>query len=222
MFFRAVLVSSIALSLADCAADVGDGKAKAVVEDAPVAPVTAPVAAAGDGLPVPALTASKVIAVDATQSQLGAIGAKVTAQYPITFGKFAGSVGLDGETVTGIAFAARIDSLHVEPAKLQGHLQTPDFLDATAFPFATFQSSEVKAGSDQPGFTHTITGDLTIHGKAKRVTFPATVTVEAGKVQAKTEFTIDRRDFGVVYPGMPDDLVQDNVLLQVAFVAPRG
>lgn len=30
------------------------------------------------------------------------------------------------------------------------------------------------------------------------------------------------KDFGVVYPGKPDDLVQDDVALQISFVAPRS
>ena len=42
------------------------------------------------------------------------------------------------------------------------------------------------------------------------------------EVTAKTEFVVNRQDFEVTYPGKPDDLVQDNVVLQVAFVAARA
>ena len=70
--------------------------------------------------------------------------------------------------------------------------------------------------------THTVTGDLVIHGMTKRVTFPATITVGADTVTAKTEFVVDRRDFGVIYAGKADDLVQDNVVLQVDLVAPKS
>ena len=44
----------------------------------------------------------------------------------------------------------------------------------------------------------------------------------ADKVSAKTEFVINRQDFGVTYPGRADDLVQDNVAMQIEFVAPRS
>lgn len=208
------------LFLAACAADVGDGKAKAVVSEVPA--TEAPPTPAGQALTVPTLTAAKQLDVDVAQSKLGALGAKITAQHPIVFHEFAGKVGMDGDSVTGVAFAARIESLEADAEKLTAHLKKADFLDAAQFPFATFGSVELTAGSDQPGFTHTVTGDLTIHGKTRRVTFPATITVDAARVDAKTEFVINRQDFGVTYPGKPDDLVQDNVVLQVSFTAPRS
>ena len=49
----------------------------------------------------------------------------------------------------------------------------------------------------------------------------AKIEVAADKVSANTEFVINRQDFGVVYPGKADDLVQDNVALKISFVAPR-
>ena len=33
---------------------------------------------------------------------------------------------------------------------------------------------------------------------------------------------IDRQDFEITYPGKPDDLIQDNVVLTLSFVAPRS
>lgn len=215
-----ILILSV-LALAACVADVGDGKTKAVVEDVPatVAPVAPP--AVVDGLPVPAVAAPKVLDVDTTKSSLGALGAKVSATHPITFHDFAGKVGLDGETVTSVSFAAKIATLTSDNERLTAHLVKPDFLDAVAFPHATFASTEVKAGSDKPGSTHTVTGDFTIRGVSKRITFPATITVDGAKVDAKSEFVINRQDFGVTYPGKPDDLVQDNVVMTIAFVAPR-
>ena len=80
----------------------------------------------------------------------------------------------------------------------------------------------ITAGSEAEGMTHTVTGNFTIRGVTKSVTFPAKVAVTAGEVHASTEFGIDRKDFGIVYPGKADDLIKDNVLLQVDFVAPRA
>ncbi len=207
--------------LAACAADVGDGKAKATVSEVPNAP-TPPSAPATDGFVVPALTAAKLLDVDVAQSKLGALGAKITAQHPIVFHEFAGKVGLEGDTVTGVAFSAKIASLEADQERLTGHLKKPDFLDAVAYPYATFGSTEIKQQIAKDGTTDTVTGDLTIHGVTKRVTFPATILVDATKVFASAEFVINRQDFGVTYPGKPDDLVQDNVVIQVSFVAPRN
>lgn len=211
------------LALFACAPDLSENRPVAEVQAPPptAAPAPAPATTMVDGLPVPALAAPTVLNVAASQSTLGALGAKITATHPITFHKFAGQVGLDGETVTGISFAADIASLEADAPKLTAHLKKEDFLWADQFPQATFVSTAVAPGGAD-GHTHTVTGDLTIRGKTVQVKFPATLLVEAGQVKAKTEFVINRKDFAVVYPGKPDDLVQDNVVLQVMFVAPRA
>ena len=72
------------------------------------------------------------------------------------------------------------------------------------------------------GSTHSVTGNLTIRGKTKAVTFPAKIKVDAKGVEANAEFVINRKDFDVAYPGKPDDLIQDNVVLTIHAVAPRG
>jgi hypothetical protein len=33
---------------------------------------------------------------------------------------------------------------------------------------------------------------------------------------------INRKDFGIVYPGKPDDLIRDEVVLELAVKAPRA
>ena len=205
--FRTVVLASLLLT--GCAEDVGKNKAEAVV--AAPSTVAAPTVAKGTSF-----------AVDVAHSKLGALGAKITRQHQIDLHDFAGTVTVDGDAVTGVTFTAQVASLTTSDAHLQTHLKTPDFLDVDEFPTATFTSTEIKAGSDVAGMTHTVSGDLTIRGQTKRVTFPATIALTPTAVTAKTEFTIDRRDFGVVYSGKPDDLVQDHVLLQVDFTAPRS
>jgi polyisoprenoid-binding protein YceI len=214
----------IAFVLLACAPDPGEGKVKAEIVETNPAAVPAAVAPAAEpssasGLPVPAV-AGKPLPVDKARSSLGAVGAKITATHPITFHTFDGVVGVDGDNVTAVAFAAAIASLEADHPKLTVHLKKEDFLAADQFPHATFASTEVKPGGE--GGTHTVTGDLTIRGKTLRVSFPATIAVSPTEVTASTEFVINRQDFGVTYPGKPDDLVQDNVVLKVALVAPRA
>ncbi len=60
-----------------------------------------------------------------------------------------------------------------------------------------------------------MSGTLSMHGVDKAVSFPARITAADGGVEASTEFVIDRKDFGIVYPGMPDDLIRDEVVLTV-------
>lgn len=218
---RREVLLTVLFALVACAPDLSENRSVAEVEAPPAAAAPSAPATPIDGLPVPALTAAKVVQVNVAQSSLGGIGAKITATHPLRISKFAGTVGLDADAVTGIAFAADMSTIEADHPKLTAHLKDEDFLSVAQFPHATFVSTEVKAGGAD-GNTHTVTGDLTIRGQTKRVSFPATITLAPEQVTAKTEFVINRKDFGVQYPGRPDDLVQDNVVLQISFVAPRA
>jgi len=57
-------------------------------------------------------------------------------------------------------------------------------------------------------------------GTKKSISFPATVAVAADKVSVKSEFVINRKDWGIVYPGMADDLIRDEVVVKLDLNAP--
>ena len=82
-------------------------------------------------------------------------------------------------------------------------------------PEATFSSTSITSGGDGEGITHTVTGDLTLHGVTQSISFPAALQVGPGGARAKAEFTIDRQLFGVSFPGRPDDLIKDDVLIKL-------
>jgi polyisoprenoid-binding protein YceI len=192
-----------------CIGDVGEGRVKAEVKEVGAEEVATP--AAGTQLPV-----------DVARSKLGVLGAKVTATHPITFHQWSGHVTLEGDEVRGVSFEVDVASLESDSARLDKHLRAEDFLHVEAYPKATFTSASVMAGAGAEGMTHTVSGDLTIRGKTKRVSFPARLTVAADAITAETEFTFDRKDFDVRYAGRADDLVQDNVVMKVSFLAPRS
>jgi len=108
-------------------------------------------------------------------------------------------------------------SIEADDPKLTGHLKTADFLDVEKFPKATFKSSAIqkKPAGDA---THEISGDLTLHGVTQAVTFPAKVSVTPAGVTGSGTIKIDRQKFGVRYPGLPDDLIKDEVSLEPTFV----
>jgi polyisoprenoid-binding protein YceI len=196
-------------ALTGCVEDVGKDKVQAVVEDAQPEAVEKE-APATDGT---------TWAVDTSRSKLHALGAKVTKQHPIVFPDFEGQIRVSESSVTGISFSADMSTLEADHPKLTAHLKDEDFFDVANHPTATFEASKIAKGAAAEGMTHTVTGALTIRGTTKQVTFPAKIEVANGTVTANTQFTIDRQDFGVTYPGRPDDLVQDNVVLTIDFVA---
>jgi polyisoprenoid-binding protein YceI len=69
--------------------------------------------------------------------------------------------------------------------------------------------------------THTITGNFDLHGVKKSISFPATIQVAADSVSANAEFSINRKDFGINYPGKADDLIRDGVVIKLTLKVPR-
>jgi polyisoprenoid-binding protein YceI len=67
-----------------------------------------------------------------------------------------------------------------------------------------------------------VTGNLTMHGVTHGVTFPATIKVDGNTVTARADFKISRKDWGVVYPGQPDDLISDDVRIIFDIVASKA
>lgn len=106
--------------------------------------------------------------------------------------------------------------------KLKGHLLSADFFDAANFPGAkfeitgatTFAQANVEADKDEfatefapaklsevmvENPTHFISGNLTMRGVTKNITFPASVSLENGVVKAMASFNINRTDWGLQY-----------------------
>jgi polyisoprenoid-binding protein YceI len=63
---------------------------------------------------------------------------------------------------------------------------------------------------------------LQLHGVTKSISFPATIKVGGDAVEVDAEFAINHKDFGIVYPGMPDDLIKDDVLLKLRIRANKN
>lgn len=217
-------VGLVALSLLGaCGEDHTQGVAPATV----TAPVEAPAAPTAAPTPAAPAAARQTLTIAADRSSVGFTGAKVTGSHDGTFRQFAGTIELAPEiTASSVAVTIQVGSLAIEPERLQGHLLSPDLFDAPQFPTATFASSEIVAGGtgnvgDVP-VTHTVTGNLTLHGQTRSISFPAHIESSPTEVSARAEFTINRRDFGIVYPGMPDDLIRDEVVIRFDVHAPRS
>lgn len=214
------LFCALPLLLAACVEDVGTGKTAATVnEPAPAPEAAAPAAPAAPEGGTPAAPVGTAIAIDAARSKIHAVGAKITKKHDIDFDRWTGELRVDGGAVVGLSITVEMASLRADAEKLTGHLQSEDFFHVASFPTATFTSTAVTAAAGADGSTHTVTGDLTLRGTTKSVSFPATIAAADGTISAKTEFTINRQDWGISYPGKPDDLIQDNVVLTVELVA---
>lgn len=198
-----------AVTVSACNNDPGKGKAQATVGSATAA-LTAPAASAVN------------YAFSNEGSTFEFVGAKITAKNEGSFAAFRGNIALvDGDPVKS-SVSAEVDtaSLTAQPEKLANHLKSADFLDVAKFPKAKFSSTAIKAGGEN-GATQIVTGNLELHGVTRAITFPAQIKLEGDTVSVLSEFSIKRKDFSIVYPGMPDDLIKDEVLLKLSLHAKK-
>lgn len=209
--YRALPRLSFALLLLlSACADIGDGP-RATVEEAETA--TEATAFTGTAL-----------AIDTTQSRIDWEAAKVTRTHDGGFEDFTGTVYLDGETLTGVDLTIDAASIWSDAEKLTGHLKNEDFFEVETYPEATFEADTFEPiaeadSTDWADATHRVTGTLTMHGQANRVTFPAQIQIADGTVTADANFIIDRQQWGLSYPGAPDDLIDDEVRIKLHVVA---
>lgn len=178
-------------------------------------PPVAQAAGASDVLPA-AKAEGKEYQIDTAASKITWIGTKVTGKHNGTINLKSGSVFVkDGAIVAGkfVADMASIDDKDLTgeyQAKLNKHLKSEDFFDVVKFPEGSFEISSV----EKTATGTTVKGNLTLKGVAHGVSFDAEIVSDkAAPKSAKATFNIDRKKWGIVYPGKPDDLISDTVNL---------
>lgn len=165
-------------------------------------------------------SASRSFAFGPNNSKIEFVGSKVTGSHNGSFKNFAGEFQVvDGHLAgAGNKIVIDMNSITADNDRLTGHLKTPDFFDVAKFPTATFISSSV----EQKGTNSTVTGNLTLHGVTKQISFPANIKVSDAEVAVTSEFFLNRFDFDVRYPGKANDLIRKEVVLKLDIKAAPG
>ena len=207
------LLSLLSLGLLVTLAACGD------VGDAPRATVEA----ADTDASVEAFSGT-ALAIDTTRSEITWLGAKVTGTHDGGFNVFDGAVYRNGDTVTGVELTIDATSIWSDNDRLTGHLKSEDFFEVETYPEATFRADafEPIAPADSVEWaeaTHRISGVLTMRDQSNRITFPARIAITEDAVEADADFLIERSQWGLTYPGKPDDLIQEEVRLKFDVVA---
>lgn len=152
--------------------------------------------------------------LDASASKISFVGSKVTGKHDGGFKKFTGTATV-GDSLEAAKVSVEIDikSTYSDSDRLTGHLLEDDFFAAEKHPTAKFVTTDIKAGGD--GGTHTITGNLTLRGKTKSISFPAKIDRNGDAIKVTSEFSINRKDFDIMYAGKEDDLIRDGVVIKL-------
>ena len=176
------------------------------------------------------------VATKVSGYHIGAVPLKSGEMYikngEVTGGKFI--IDLAHLQVTG---PKSVDSASSQ--KLSGHLKSADFFDVEKNPEGIFEVTDVRPYKGDAikdtidprqeeinkykvtNPTHTVSGNLTLKGITKNIEFPARITVSGISAEAIAKFNIDRKEWGIVYPGKPDDLIRDAIHLGISIKASK-
>jgi polyisoprenoid-binding protein YceI len=167
--------------------------------------------------------------VDSQGSKITYVGKKVTGEHTGNVTIKEGTLTFKGEELNGGVLVADMNSLSSTDitdqeynAKYVSHMKSPDFFNTEKFPTSTLKIKSSK--KTDKGVE--VTGDLTLIGQTKPITFIVTdlKKTDAG-VTGKTSMTLNRTQWGLKYgstsffKGLGDKAINDEFTLAVDIAA---
>lgn len=169
-----------------------------------------------DVVPTDAMFDGTVKDIDAAQSVISFVGGSSIVDHEGKFTEFSADVTLDPTEPANLekaSISATVDltSVKTDSAGLDGHLQKADFFNTASGATATFASTKIE---HEDGTHYNVTGDLTVKGQTKSVTFKADITNE----YLLATFDFPRKEFGVGNDQYKDKLLDEEVPVSVKLV----
>lgn len=157
------------------------------------------------------------------------VGKKVTGQHNGSINIKEGSLKLHDGHLSGGIIVIDMTSITNEDLKdegynkkLIGHLNSPDFFDVANHSTATL---EITGAKQIEGAKHMVTGNLTIKGITKPITFNASIEMKDGKLGAFAEIKVDRTLYDIKYgsgkffEGLGDKMIDDEFIIKFKIAA---
>jgi polyisoprenoid-binding protein YceI len=151
-----------------------------------------------------AIATTTTYSVDKAHSELGFQVRHLLTKVRGRFSDFTGTIEYDEENperslVTVEVQAASIDT---NERDRDAHLRSADFFDVEKIPVLTFRSTGIQRNADD---MFAVTGDLTIHGVTRSVSFDVSLLGKAKdpwgneRIGFEAEATVNRKDFGLTW-----------------------
>jgi polyisoprenoid-binding protein YceI len=166
----------------------------------------------------PAAGATMVAFSGANGSTIKFVGSKkIGGAHDGGFKAFTGTFVLpaapEAPTLEKVVADIDMNSIWSDDEKLTAHLKNQDFFEVDKYPTARFETTSITSGGEN-GATHTLTGNLTLHGVTKSIVIPATVTISDGEVALKSEFVLNKEEFGMTFAG-PGGVIRHEVVVKL-------
>lgn len=154
-------------------------------------------------------------------------GSKPTGSHSGTVSVSAGEFIVAGDKISSGSFSIDMTSItEVENSqRLIGHLKSPDFFNVEEFATASFEVT----GTNSSNGKINLSGNLTIKGIQKDISFPITVVKENNTLTLSSEtFTIDRTRWDIKYKSktifgdLGDKFINDEIELKVSVKATKS
>ena len=179
------------------------------------------------------------------QSQVEWIGTKTNGRHNGHLAVKGGTIAIENGEVTGGNFTLDMTTIKATDTKLTeqknldltNHLKSPDFFEVKEYPEASFVITSVERisagetiGQDTDNTeeidryrvtnpTHKVTGNLTLKGVTKSISFPAKIDMNNDTFEAMAKFNINRKDFDIKYELMGEAILSDIIHLGIGLKA---
>jgi polyisoprenoid-binding protein YceI len=169
--------------------------------------------------------------VDVQKSNIAWNGKKVAGQHSGNIKLSGGTLSLNDGKLSNGSFNINMNSITCTDLqgewadKLVGHLKADDFFGVEKFPTSSFVITKVSPAS---AGTVNISGNLTIKGITKAISFPASMSVSGNTLTASAKgVKVDRTKYDIRYgsksffDSIGDKAIDDEFTLDITLVATK-
>ncbi|MBI2551649.1 YceI family protein [Candidatus Uhrbacteria bacterium] len=141
-----------------------------------------------------------------------------------------GELTLKDGTVTAGTFTIDFTTIAVDSTgknagetMLAAHLKSKDFFEVETYPTGTFTLDSIKKIEGE--MLYEVTGNLTVKGITRQVTFPATIYKQGNALRAQAQTQLDRSKWNIKYnsgsffKNLGEKIIDDQFLLTLDLVA---
>ena len=175
--------------------------------------------------------ATAKFAIDTANTYIRFTGHGAGQNHSGRFHLLDGNISTNNNVIAGGRFTISIASMQIEQpeeiyqTKLKRHLLSHDFFDTANWRTATFELTQVKPyastsndSSVVAGANYLVSGNLTLKGVTKNITFPAKIDIAENTLNALANFNIDRTQWGMYYgsdKALGDKFISPQVNIQL-------
>jgi polyisoprenoid-binding protein YceI len=135
--------------------------------------------------------------------------------------EISGGLTISGTTVEDASFTVDVASITSDDARRDGQF-SGQIMDTAEFPEASFVlTAPIELGSvptDGAQVTATATGDLTLHGVTRSVTFDVTAQAGTGRIGVLGSIPVTFSDYGIDNPSRAGITTEDDGLVEFVLV----